>query len=64
MKLFKLMSRIQGRGQAELQRQGDKDLPIEMVAAKALVNFKVPKAKKFDVAKPNKSSSKKSKKEK
>lgn len=46
MKLFNLMSRLQGQGQAELRRQGVKDLPIEMVATKALVNFKVPKAKK------------------
>lgn len=65
MKLFNLMSRLQGRGQSELRRQGVKDLPIEMVATKALVNFKVPKAKKkFDVAKPksNKDGSKKRKK--
>lgn len=64
MKLLNLMSRLQGRGHAELRRQGVKDLPIEIVATKALVNFKVPKAKKIDVAKPksNKDGSKKSKK--
>ncbi|RWR91972.1 hypothetical protein CKAN_02116000 [Cinnamomum micranthum f. kanehirae] len=64
-KLFNFMSGLQGWAQAELWRQGVKDLPSAIAAAEALVDFKSAKAKNNDAGKPknnNKGGSKKGKK--
>ncbi|RWR95040.1 gag-asp_proteas domain-containing protein [Cinnamomum micranthum f. kanehirae] len=64
-KLFNFMSGLQGWAQAELRRQGVKDLPSAMAAAEALMDFKAAKAENNDVGKPknnNKGGSKKGKK--
>ena len=40
-KLFNFMSRLQGWAQTELRRQEIRDLPVAMVAADCLVDYKM-----------------------
>lgn len=47
-KLFNFMHRLQGWYQAELRRQGMKDLPTAMAAANDLVDYKAAKTDNVD----------------